>query len=158
MSFRPNYTAEGWGEFRTIIALDVRDSITQKSLVDLYDFFLFSFLEFCPDGSVICLNDPDGGTTIYGVFDLKNQINKIFGKSKIDRIVNISALSGFEFWQSVAFWTTIGFSIWFLVSFYWLYIKHPTYCALVANKTIPQKALHKKTNSLFWVIQFLGLF
>ena len=152
MSFRPNYTVEGWwGEFRTVIALDLRDPVTGKSVIDLYDYFVSSTFEFCPDWANLCQSDPDGGTTIYGVFDLKDQIYKIFGKSKIDQIVNISALSDFKFWQSVAFWTVIGFSIWFITSFYWLYIKHPTYCVLNAKKNINKQPLYKKTNFFFWV-------
>ncbi len=157
MAFRPNYTVKGWTEFKTFIAIDLRDSITGKSLLDMFNFFLYSPVEFCPPYAGICYPDPDGGTTIYGVFDIKDQIYRTFGKSKIDQIVKISALSDFKFWQSVAFWTVICFSIWFIISFCWLYIKHPTYCALTTKKTISQKPLYKKTNFFFWVIEFLDL-
>ena len=155
MAFRHNYTVpKKRDEYRTLIYLDLRDSITGKSLLDIFSFFLSSEVEFCPVGRVICGPNGDGGTTIYGVFDLKDQIYKIFGKSKVDQIVNISALADFKFWKSVAFWTVIGFSIWFVVSFYWLWLKHPTYCALATNKNVSKKSLSIKTNFFFWVISF----
>jgi len=152
-AFRPNYTVPGARntEYRTLIYLDLRDSITGKSLLDIFSYLLLSNVEFCPDGEIVCGSNGDGGTTIYGVFDLKDQIWKIFGKSKIKQIINISALKDFKFWQSVAFWTVVGFTIWFVVSFYWLYLKHPTYCLLLTNKTISKKRFYIKTNFLFWV-------
>jgi len=152
-AFRPNYTVPGAKkiEYRTLIYLDLRDSVTGKSLLDIFSFFLISPVGFCPQFFAMCGRNPDGGTTIYGVFDLKDQIAKIFDKSKIKQIVNISALKDFKFWQSVAFCTVLGFSIWFIVSFYWLWLKHPTYCALSANKTISQKPLYLKIYFLFWV-------
>jgi len=158
-AFRPNYTVPGARniEYRTFIYIDLRDSITGKSLLDIFSFFLISPVPFCPEGgfdhgAFECSSNGNGGTTIYGVFDLKDQIYKIFGKSKIAQIVNVSALTSYQFWKSVAFWTVFSFSIWFIVSFYWLWLKHPTYCALLANRNISQKPLLFKINFLFWVI------
>ena len=80
------------------------------------------------------------------------KFNKIFAKSNIAQIQNISVLGKFDFWKSVAFWNVIAFSAWFLVSFYWLYVKHPTYCVLKTNKNINKQSLFKRINFFFWVI------
>ena len=158
LAFRPYYEAppNPTGEpqvLQTLIFFDLRDSLTGRSLLDIFTFLLASptALPSCPPGWV-CHPGQDGGTEIYGIFDLKNQINKIFAKSNIAEIQNISVLAHFQFWKSVAFWNVIVFSIGFVVSFYWLYAKHPTYCALTANKTITTKPLFKRINLFFWLV------
>jgi len=154
LGFRHNYTVpSAWGvEYRTIIYMDIRDSITGESLMDLFNWFLLSPSELCPE-IILCGPDGNGGTVIYGTFDFKNQIMKIFGKSNIELVKNFSALQDFKFWQSVAFWTIVAFTIWFLISFY-LLDRHPAYCILEKNKNINKKSLLKKIAMFFLVILF----
>ena len=158
LAFRPNYSTPGTNgiEYRTVIYMDLRDPITGESVIDLFNWFLFSPDSLCPLMLMFC-NPDDEGTTIYGTFDLKNQIMKIFGKSNIELVKNFSALQDFKFWQSVAFWTVIGFSIWFIVSFALLY-RHPTYCALKANKDINKTSRFKKIIMFFLVSEISILF
>lgn len=158
LAFRPEYdpppNPDGSPQVvQTLLFFDLRDSLTGKSLLDFFDFFLFSGTRIpsCPP-IWNCRPGEDGGTEIYGIFDLRNQINKIFEKSNIAEIQNISVLAHFQFWKSVAFYTVVVFSIGFLTSLYWLYVKHPTYCALIANKSIiVTKPLLKKVNLFFWL-------
>jgi len=157
LSFRRNYTAFGWGiEFKTIIYLDIRDSITGESLLDIFDFVLISRRFVCPEG-LTCQPNGGDGTIIYGTFDLRNQILKIFEKSNIEQVKNISALKNFRFWKSVAFWTVLGFTISFLVSFCWLY-KYPNYCALEVNRNLSKESLFKKIIMFFLVSEISNFF
>ena len=157
LAFRSNYTLpeeiRPEDSIQNIIYSDLIDSVTGESLVkDLYNFVLASPVSTCPP-DYACSPTLEGGTQIYGVFDLKNQMNKIFLKSNIEDIQNIEALAHFKFWQSAAFWTVVVLSVWFLISIYSLLTKHRHYCALTSNKdTIGQKPLLKKISLFFWVI------
>ena len=152
LAFKSNYTLKNETSVKNIVYFDLIDSITGKSVLDLFTFTLISPISICPI-DYVCLPNGEGGTEIYGIFDLKDQVYKIFAKSNIDQIKNIAVLAHFRFWESVAFWTVVGFSAWFLLSFYWLYVKHPTYCALTAKKNSIGKApLLKKIHLFFWVI------
>jgi len=144
LAFKSNYTLETEGFVKNILYFDLIDSLTGKSVLDIFTFLILSPISTCPPGWT-CIPNGEGGTEIYGIFDLRDQINKIFAKSKIDQIQNIAVLAHFQFWKSVAFWTVVAFSVWFLLSFYWLYVKHPTYCALTSKKsTIGKASLLKK--------------
>ena len=169
MAFRPEYAVPDEDVFtaRTLLFVDLRDSSTGESLLDIYDFSIYSYIEYCPEGPVTCENDDSGGTTITatGTFDLRDQIYKIFGKVYVpppsnpgpgngNPTVSMSMGESFEILKRVAFWTVIGVSMWFLTTFCWLYFRNIAYCALKPNKNISKKPLFKKVNLLFWVIFF----
>ena len=137
MAFRPNYTLEDEDHVdksKTLIYVDLIDPVLGISLLDIYTFLIKTWVDICPIGGT-CNPGGDGSTTVYGIFELRSQVAKIFAKSNIAQIQNIQVLAEFTFWKSVSFWTVISFSAWFLVSFYWLYVKHPTYWMLDSKKT-----------------------
>jgi len=165
MALRPNYIVSNGMEFfsRTLIAVDLRDSITGESLMDVYNYTLESYFKFCPEGATSCedhLADPAKPImTIHGLFDLKTQIYNTFNQTYIppgnnSKNDHVPMKQNFKVLKSSAFWTVIWSSFLLLASFCWLSAKNPAYCALLANKNISQKPLFRKTNLLFWVTFF----
>lgn len=59
-------------------------------------------------------------------FDVKSQVKKIFEKSELSKLQNISALADFKFWESVSFWVLFGHTGFCLLSFWLVKYKIPS--------------------------------
>lgn len=143
---------------KTIIGINITDPNTGKtpnnvSIIIDYDGDESKCPSSCkvlPDKRCYCKD--------LSPFDVKNQIEKMFGDSNLSYLENIESLVHFKFWTTAGFWLLFTFTVWFLVTMFVVKKKCPNYDQISIFKKLANKTKLRTLTTAILVFLFYWSF